>query len=82
MQQVDPLSGEGAQLAEAEAGERRGEHERSKAGLDRVGDLVDLVDGGDRSLRRLLNAGTLDHARFFTSSSSITAVLKIVRRGR
>ena len=53
---------EGEQLAEAEAEEPGQQRHRPEARLDRAGQRPDLLNSGNRALRRSFDARSLDHA--------------------
>ena len=63
VEQVEVDLAERAELADAEAAERGEQDHRSIAGFDGVGDRVDLLDRGDRSLGGSLDRRALDDAR-------------------
>ena len=58
MQQIEMPPGQSHKLAPAAAGQRRGKDQGRIAGLDGGGELIDLGDGRNRSLRAVLPAGT------------------------
>ncbi|QXC59912.1 hypothetical protein KSP35_16230 [Aquihabitans sp. G128] len=61
--EVEVAAAEAEQLALAEADEAGEQDDAAVPGMDRLGDGVDLGNGGDRSLLGGLDAGALDVAR-------------------